>query len=143
MQQKSAAVIAEDVLHAELNQEPVATLPSIENLAQAANRHHKIHAFIKANGKLKQATLMFILMSGKRKNVYRNVITKVKNLFPPGPSVTWVVADFEAVMQTESFLYFQMFAIKAVYFTGSRPALRRKMGVLGILKSYKNHANII
>ena len=33
------AVIAEEVLQAELNQEPVPSLPSIENLAQAANRY--------------------------------------------------------------------------------------------------------
>ena len=209
---KSAAVIAEEVLHAELNDEPVPTLPSIENLAQAANRHRKkmrpaeprdlnfnldenyipegffrgdvkvdnnrhmifatdrqmqllhlaktwfvdatfnvvkspftqlfsIHAFIKADGKLKQVPLMFVLMSGKRKCDYRKVMKKVKYLLPPRPAVTRVVADFEAAMWKGILSMFPDVSIQGCLFHWAQ-ALRRKMGELGILKSYKNNSNV-
>ena len=96
-----------------------------------------IHAFIKANGKL----LMFILMSGKRKSDYKKVMKKVKNLLPPGPAVTRVVADFEAAMWKGILSTFPEVHIQGCLFHWAQ-ALRRKMGELGILKSYKNNANV-
>ena len=100
-----------------------------------------IHAFIKADGKLRQVPLMFVLMSGKRKCDYRKVMKKVKNLLPPRPGVARVVADFEAAMWKGILSMFQDVSIQGCLFHWAQ-ALRRKMGELGILKSYKNNSNV-
>ena len=100
-----------------------------------------IHAFIKADGKLKQVPLMFVLMSGKRKCDYRKVMKKVKNLLPPRPAVTRVVADFKAAMWKGILSMFPDVSIQGCLFHWAQ-TLRRKMGELGILKSYKNNSNV-
>ena len=73
-----------------------------------------IHAFARAETKLKQLPLFYVLMSGKRRVDYRRILKVVKNEFERNKltcSVQVVVSDFEAAV-------WQAFrkGIKTIYF---------------------------
>ena len=59
---------------------------------------YSIHSFVKQNGEVKQVPLAFVLMSGKRKHDYHQVLTAVRNLLPEEIKVQCDVADFEAAL---------------------------------------------
>lgn len=55
-----------------------------------------IHAFIKADGEIKQVPLVFVLMSSRRRPDYSKVLKAILDVLPAVPAVQEIVADFEA-----------------------------------------------
>ena len=81
-----------------------------------------IHCFLKKNGELKQVPLVFVLMSSKRKQDYKKVLKKVKNMLPSQPQVEKVVADFEAGMWRGMLGIFPHIKIQGCYMKKDRGA---------------------
>ena len=80
-------------------------------------------------------------MSGKRRQDYKKVLKKLKSLLPRVPQVEKVVADFEAGMWRGMLGVFPSIKIQGCYFHWTQ-AIRRKLGELGLLKSYNHKGNV-
>ena len=80
-------------------------------------------------------------MSGKRRQDYKKVLKKLKSLLPRVPQVEKVVADFEAGMWRGMLGVFPEIKIQGCYFHWTQ-AIRRKLGDLGLLKSYNHKGNV-
>ena len=100
-----------------------------------------IHCFLKKNGELKQVPMVFVMMSSKRKQDYKKVLKKVKNMLPRPPQVEKVVADFEVGMWRGMLGVFPNIKIQGCYFHWTQ-AIRRKIGELGLLKSFNHKGNV-
>ena len=87
-----------------------------------------IHSFIRKDGKTKQVPLMFVLMSGKRKSDYKNVL-------PADIQLMKLVADFKAAVWDASLQVFPHLRIQGCLFHFCQ-ALRKKIDELGLLRAY-------
>ena len=85
--------------------------------------------------------MVFVMMSSKRKQDYKKVLKKVKNMLPRPPQVEKVVADFEARMWRGMLGVFPNIKIQGCYFHWTQ-AIRRKIGELGLLKSFNHKGNV-
>ena len=59
------------------------------------NQLMTVNAFVKSNDHAKQVPLLFVLMSGRKKNDYKKVLKRLLEILPSAPAVRQVTLDFE------------------------------------------------
>ena len=53
------------------------------------------NAFVRSDDHAKQVPLLFVLMSGRKKNDYKKVLKRLLEILPSAPAVRQVTLDFE------------------------------------------------
>ena len=54
-----------------------------------------VNAFVRSDDHAKQVPLLFVLMSGRKKNDYKKVLKRLLEILPSAPAVRQVTLDFE------------------------------------------------
>ena len=95
-----------------------------------------IHAFVRSDSCIKQVPLMFVIMSGRRKRDYKNVLKAIKSLLPSCALKT-ITLDFEAAMWQAASDVFPNVKLLGCVFHWAQ-AVWHKIQAVGLQGAYTN-----
>ncbi|KAK2169889.1 hypothetical protein LSH36_6g10031 [Paralvinella palmiformis] len=101
-----------------------------------------VHAFVDSERATKQGPLAFVLMSSRRRSDYEAVFNTLPAPLPGLPSVTHIVADFEAAAWQALQIVVPMVQIGGCLFHFTQ-AVSRKIQELGLRVAYNQDATDI
>ena len=84
-----------------------------------------VNAFVRTDNYAKQVPLLFVLMSGRKKNNYKKVLKRLLEILPSAPAVQQVTLDFERAVWAALRDVIPMQGCKVVYSTGPKPCGER------------------
>ncbi|XP_078326026.1 uncharacterized protein LOC144622863 [Crassostrea virginica] len=100
-----------------------------------------IHGFVKAGERLKQIPLVFVIMSGKKKEDYYEVLRFIDRRLPEDISLQGFVADFEAALWQAMKDRFPRMPIQGCVFHWTQ-AVFRKVQEHGLQTAYNQKDNV-